>query len=234
MLNRKQHPETTMGKTLSLKASDGHDFSAYRADPNGAPKGGIVLLQEIFGVNSHIRSVADRWAEEGYVVIAPALFDRAERNFEVGYAGPDLERGKAVRGKVSNDEALRDIAASADALRKEGLKLAVVGYCWGGSLAWAAATKLTGFSAAVSYYGGEVATTADAKPNCPVMFHFGEKDGSIPLDKVEIVKAKQPDAPLFVYAGAGHGFSCDARGSYHAESAALAFQRSKDFLAKNM
>lgn len=223
-----------MGKTLMLKASDGHDLGAYRADPAGTPKGGIVLLQEIFGVNSHIRSVADKWAGEGYVVIAPALFDRVERDFEVGYAGPDMERGKAVRAKVGTEEALRDIAAAADVLRKEGLKLAVVGFCWGGSLAWAAATRLSGFAAAVSYYGGEVASTADAKPNCPVMFHFGEKDGSIPLDKVAQIKAKQPGAPLFVYENAGHGFSCDARGSYHPESAALAFQRSKDFLAQHV
>lgn len=222
-----------MGTIISLKASDGHDLSAYRADPAGKPKAGIVLLQEIFGVNDHIRSVADRYAALGYAVIAPALFDRAERGFEVGYTPPDVERGKATKAKVDNDGALRDIAAAAEVLRKEGLALGVVGFCWGGSLSWLSATRLDGFAAAVSYYGGEVANTADAKPNCPVMFHFGEKDASITMDKVEKIKAMQPGAPLFVYP-AGHGFSCDARGSYHADSAAQAFERTKAFLAQHL
>jgi carboxymethylenebutenolidase len=223
-----------MGKTLTLKASDGHEFSAYRADPTGKPKGSLIVIQEIFGVNDHIRSVADRFAREGYLAVAPALQDRAQRNFEVGYTPPDIEKGREVRGKVKNEDSVKDLKATLEYLKKEspGSKVGVVGYCWGGSLAWLAATEIDGLAVAVSYYGGDVANNADRKAKIPVMFHFGEKDASIPLDKVEIVKKKQPDHPLYVYEGAGHGFSCDARGSFHPASHELALKRTKDYLSK--
>jgi carboxymethylenebutenolidase len=222
-----------MGKNITLKASDGHELSAYRADPAGTPKGCLIVIQEIFGVNEHIRSVADRFAKDGYLCVAPALQDRAQRGFEVGYTPPDIEKGREVRGKVKNEDSLKDLKATLDYLKAQNAgKVGVVGYCWGGSLAWLSAVNLDGLSVAVSYYGGEVANSADAKAKCPVMFHFGEKDMSIPLDKVEIVKQKQPDHPLYVYKDAGHGFSCDARGSFHPASHELALGRTKEYLTK--
>ena len=224
-----------MGKNITLKASDGHEFSAYRADPTGTPKGCMIVIQEIFGVNDHIRSVADRVAANGYVAVAPCMQDRAQRGFECGYTPPDIEKGRELRGKVKNEDSIKDLRATFDYLKAQNAgKIGVVGYCWGGSLAWLAATEIDGLVAAVSYYGGEVAASADRKPKCPVMFHFGEKDMSIPMDKVEIVKQKQPNAPLFVYKEAGHGFACDARGSFHKESHELALNRTREFVGKHM
>lgn len=224
-----------MGKMLTLKASDGHEFSAYRADPAGKPKGSVIVIQEIFGVNDHIKSVADRVAANGYLAVAPALQDRGERDFSVGYTPADIERGKAVRGLVKNEDSMKDLRATLGYLQTEnaGGKVGVVGYCWGGSLAWLAATEIDGLSVAISYYGGEVANTADRKAKCPVMFHFGEKDASIPLDKVEIIKQKQPDHPLYIYP-AGHGFSCDARGSFDKASHELSLERTRAYVAKHM
>lgn len=222
-----------MGKTLTLTAKDGHTLAAYRASPTGAARGGIVVLQEIFGVNSHIRSLADAFAGDGYVALAPALFDRAKRGVEIGYTADDIAHGLELRKQISNEQALADTQAAIDALAAEGLKVAVVGYCWGGSLAWTAATRLNGVAAAVSYYGSAVADMAGEQPNCPVMLHFGESDHSIPLEKVEIVRASHPDLPLFVYP-AGHGFSCDARAAFHPESARLARERSLAFLKEHV
>ncbi len=223
-----------MGKNITLKASDGHSLSAYRADPAGTPKGCMIVIQEIFGVNDHIRSVADRVAKNGYLAIAPCLQDRAQPGFEVGYTPADVEKGKEMRMKVKNEDSLKDLRATFDYLKAQNAgKVGVVGYCWGGSLAWLAATEIDGLAVAVSYYGGEVANNTDKKAKCPVMFHFGEKDMSIPMDKVEIVKAKLPEHPLYVYA-AGHGFSCDARGSFDAAAHALALERTQAYVAKHM
>jgi carboxymethylenebutenolidase len=224
-----------MGKMITLKASDGHELSAYRADPAGTPKGCMIVLQEIFGVNHHIKAVADRVAASGYLAIAPAMQDRAERNFEVGYTPPDIERGRALRGKVKNEDSLKDLRAAFDYLKAQNAgKVGAVGYCWGGSLAWMAATEIDGLACAVSYYGGEVAANADKKAKCPVMFHFGELDQSIPLDKVEIVKQKQPEHPLFIYKGAGHGFTCDERGSFNKEAHETALGRTREFVSKHI
>jgi carboxymethylenebutenolidase len=222
-----------MGETLTLTAEDGHKFSAYKATPSGTPRGGIVVVQEIFGVNQHIRKVADSFAADGYVAIAPALFDRVERNFETGYGPQDIERGRATRGKLSTDQAMMDVKATVKEAAKSG-KVGVVGYCFGGTIAWLSATRLDGVSAAVGYYGGGVPDAAEEKPKSPVMLHFGETDASIPMDAVEKVKKAQPNVPLYVYAGAGHGFVCDERGSYHAESAKQARERTIDFLRKNV
>ncbi len=223
-----------MGSNITLTAADGHSFSAYRSDPTGNIKGGLVVIQEIFGVNGHMRDVTDRFATAGYVSVCPAILDRTQRDVELGYTPEDIDKAKALRANVSYEDALRDISACRDLLTKEGLSVGVVGYCWGGSLSWAAATQLDGFKVAVSYYGGDVPNMADAKPKCPVMFHFGSEDQGIPLDKVEIVKQKQPDSPLYIYQGAGHGFSCDARGSFHPESAQLAGERTAEFIANNI
>jgi len=214
---------------IKLEASDGHTFDAYRAQPEGDTRAGLVVIQEIFGVNGHIRNVADRFAAVGFEALAPALFDRTERGLELGYQPDDIDRGRAVRAKVSSDVALLDVAAAVKCLARTGRPVAVVGYCWGGSLAWAAATRLPGLAGAVSYYGGQVAEMADEQPDCPVMLHFGETDHSIPMEQVETVRAKHPALPLFIYP-AGHGFSCDERGSFHAPSAELAFGRTVEFL----
>lgn len=224
-----------MGKYITLKASDGHEFQAYRADPAGTPKGAMIVIQEIFGVNEHIRSVADRVASGGYLAVAPCMQDRAERGFEVGYTPPDIERGRAVRGKVKNEDSLKDLKATLDYLKAQNAgKVGAVGFCWGGSLAWLAATELDGLAVAVSYYGGEVAANADKTAKCPVMFHFGEKDASIPMDKVAVVQAKLgAKHPIFVY-DAGHGFSCDARGSFDKTAHETALKRTQEFVAQHI
>jgi carboxymethylenebutenolidase len=214
---------------VELEASDGHKFAAYRAQPDGDTRAGLVVIQEIFGVNSHIRNVADRFAALGFDALAPALFDRTERGLELGYQPDDIDRGRAVRAKVSSDEALLDLEAAIGFLAQTGRPVAVVGYCWGGSLAWAAATRLQGLAGAVCYYGGEIAKMADEQPHCPVMLHFGETDQSIPIEQAETVRAKHPELALFIYP-AGHGFSCDERGSFHAPSAELALGRTVAFL----
>ena len=217
-----------MGETLTLTAEDGHKFAAYRATPSGAPRGGIVVVQEIFGVNQHIRKVADGFAQDGYVAIAPALFDRVERGYDTGYGPQDIERGRATRGKLTTEQAMMDLKATVNELKKAGLKVGVVGYCFGGTIAWLSATRVDGVSAAVGYYGGGVADAAEEKPKCPVMLHFGETDASIPKEHYEKVMRLHPNVPTYIYP-AGHGFNCDERGSWHAESAKLARERTIDF-----
>jgi carboxymethylenebutenolidase len=222
-----------MGQMITLKAEDGHSFGAYRAAPAGKPKAGIVVIQEIFGVNSHIKNISDRFAADGYVALAPAIFDRAEPGFETGYQPADIERGRAVRGKIDIGDMVKDVRAAVGALKAEGLKVGVVGYCLGGTLAWLAAARIDGLSCAVSYYGGGVAETASEKPRCPVLFHFGETDQSIPPDHHAKIRAAHPTLPMHLYP-AGHGFSCDERGSYHEPSATLARTRTMEFLAKHL
>jgi carboxymethylenebutenolidase len=223
-----------LGQTVTLTASDGHKFSAYRAEPKGKPRGGIVVIQEIFGVNDHIRKVTDGYAAEGYLAIAPALFDRIKPNFEVGYSDADIAVGREMKGKADTDAALRDIAAARDAIKGAG-KLGAVGYCWGGFLAWVSATRLDGFAAASSYYGGGIGSVAEEKPRCPVIMHFGEKDHAIPLTEVDKVRAAQKGRPVEIYIyAAGHGFNCDQRGSFHVESAKLARDRTLDFFKKHV
>jgi carboxymethylenebutenolidase len=222
-----------MGETLTLTAEDGHKFAAYRATPSGTPRGGLVVVQEIFGVNQHIRKVADGFAADGYVAIAPALFDRVERGYETGYGPQDIERGRATRGKLTTDQAMMDVKATVKELQRQGLKVGVVGYCFGGTIAWLAATRVDGVSAAVGYYGGGVADAAEEKPKAAVMLHFGETDASIPMDQVEKVKRLQPAVPVYTYP-AGHGFVCDERGSYHAESSRIARERTIDFFRKHL
>ena len=221
-----------MGKTIQLTAGDGHGLDAYQADPDGAPKGAIVIIQEIFGVNSHIRSVCDGYAADGYVAIAPALFDRVERGIELGYVEPDMSRGRETRGKLSWDGALADVSAAADAVEAVG-KVAVVGYCYGGSVAWLAATRLD-FAAVVSYYGGNVAEFAEEQPKCPVILHIGDQDKAIDAGKIETIKNAQPDIPLYIYEGAGHGFNCEQRGSYDEEATKVARGRTLAFLAEHI
>jgi carboxymethylenebutenolidase len=221
-----------MGEFITLKASDGHEFAVYVAEPEGLPRGGIVLIQEIFGVNSHIRGVCDGFAADGYKVIAPALFDRIERGVETGYSPDEVAAARELKGRMDWDSPLLDIGAAADTL--SGLKTGVIGYCWGGSLAWLAATRLDGFAAAVCYYGGQINDFRDESAKCPVMMHFGTEDASIPMEAVEAIRAAQPDATIHIYEGAGHGFNCEQRGSYDEASAATARERTIAFLAENI
>lgn len=221
-----------MGETITLTCKDGVQISAYRARPQGRPKGGMVVLQEIFGVNHHIRAVADKYAAAGYLSIAPALFDRVEKGVELGYGMEDRPRAMDLRGRTKLAETLADVAAAIEAA-KEGGKVGVVGYCWGGTLAYAAACRLPGVAAAVGYYGGGIAGIASEKPRIPLMLHFGERDKHIPLSDVERIRAAQPEVPVFVYA-ADHGFNCDERESYDAAAAQEAELRTMEFFAAEL
>jgi carboxymethylenebutenolidase len=221
-----------MGENINLTAKDGATIGAYRSAPVDEPKGGMVVLQEIFGVNHHIRAVADRYAAAGYLAIAPALFDRVEPGVELGYGEADRPRAMDIRGKTKLEETLADIEAAV-ALAAAGGSVGVVGYCWGGTLAWAAATRLSGISAAVGYYGGGIAGMLNEQPRAPVMLHFGERDKHIPLGDVEKIKAAHPEIPVFVYP-ADHGFNCDERESYDAASAREAQARTFAFFAENL
>jgi carboxymethylenebutenolidase len=218
-------------ETVKLTADDGHSFDAYVARPSDQPRAGLVVIQEIFGVNVHIRSVADSFAAEGYLAIAPALFDRVGPGIELGYDKDDIAKGREIRGKIAWEPALADIAAALGFVAGAG-KAGVVGYCWGGSLAWLTATRLKP-AAAVCYYGGNIYEFRDEQPNCPVVFHFGEEDSGIPMDQVKAVGEAHPEEELYTYP-AGHGFNCDMRGSYHAESAALARERTLTFLKRTI
>ena len=221
-----------MGRSLNLTASDGHAFGAYLAEPRGTAHAGLVVIQEIFGVNGHIRGVADGFADEGYLAIAPALFDRIRPGIELSYDPAEIEEGRALKAKIATEAALSDCAAALSEVAPAG-KTAIIGYCWGGTLAWAAACGLRGLSAAVSYYGGGVPDMAEMEPKCPVMCHFGEQDQAIPLEGVEKLRAAHPDLPLHIYP-AGHGFNCEVRASYHPESAAIARTRSLEFLEEHL
>ncbi len=222
-----------MAEMITLTAEDGHRLSAYRAAPAGRPRAGLVVIQEIFGVNSHIRRVADGFAADGYVALAPAVFDRVERGFATGYQPADIERGREIRSKVGWDAMVMDVRAAVRALEAEGLRVGVVGYCMGGSLAWLAATRIDGVAAAVGYYGGAVAEFAGERPRCPVLLHFGETDQSIPREHWDRIRAAHPEVPLHIYP-AGHGFNCDERASYHEPSARLARERTLEFFARHL
>lgn len=221
-----------MSQTLTLTAADGHSLSAYSAGPARAAKA-LVVVQEIFGVNAHMRSVCDRLASRGYAVVCPALFDRTERGVEIGYTAEDVARGRELRARISNDGPVADIEAAADAL-PSGAKRGIIGFCWGGTIAWWGATRTTRFAASSCWYGGGIAATSEEKPHCPVQMHFGEKDASIPLTDVDTIRAAQKDVEIFVYANAQHGFGCDARASFDPGSAELAWRRTHEFLDRHL
>jgi carboxymethylenebutenolidase len=223
-----------LGKHFSLVASDSFKLGAYRADPSGAAKGGIVVIQEIFGVNQHIRAVCDRLATEGYAAIAPAVFDRQHPNFECGYSPDEIANARKFVANPDWGAMLRDVQAAIDEAKKSG-PAAIIGFCLGGSVAFLAACKLNGLSAAIGYYGGQIAKNADEKPKVPTQLHFGEKDAGIPMSDVELIKEKRGgDCEIYVYPGAEHGFHCDERGSFNDAAAKLAWQRSMAFLQKNL
>lgn len=218
---------------IELAAADGHRLSAWRTGPEQASRA-LVVVQEIFGVNPHIRRVCERFAAQGYAVIAPALFDRAQPGVELGYAPEDVQQGIALRGRIDAAATLLDVEAAAAAILPAGGKVGIIGYCWGGTVAWHGATRSQAFAAAVGYYGGGIAAARDEAPNCPVQLHFGEADHGIPLDDVAAIRAAQPGIEVFTYPGAGHGFSCDERGSFSPPDATLAEQRALGFLARHL
>ena len=220
-----------MGTTVQLTAADGHVLAAYRAGPEGAARG-LVVIQEIFGVNHHIRTVCDRFAAQGYAVIAPALFDRVAPGTELTYEPDGVAKGRELRGRIADEATMHDVAAAAAALG--GVPHGIVGYCWGGTVAWWGATRAQGFRAAVGWYGGGIAATRMETPACPVQLHFGEKDAGIPLTDVDAVREAQPGVEVFVYPGAQHGFGCDERGSFDPEAAALAQERTLAFLGRHV
>ena len=220
-----------MGNTITLTAADGVSFSAYTAGDAAATKG-LVVIQEIFGVNHHIRDMADRFAAAGYAVCAPALFDRAQRGVELGYTQDDIGRGRDLRMQLDDAKVMADVEAAAKHLA--GKKLGIVGYCFGGTVAWWGATRTHDFAAASCWYGGGIPGTKDERPHCPVQMHFGEKDASIPMTDVDAVRAAQANAEIYVYAGAGHGFGCDERGSYSQPDYELAQTRTLEFLARHV
>ncbi|WP_028671233.1 dienelactone hydrolase family protein [Saccharospirillum impatiens] len=219
-----------MASTIELTASDQHRFALYVAEPKQAPRGAIVVLQEIFGVNKHIRSVCDRLADAGFVAAAPALFDRLQPGFETGYEPEDVRRGREMKDRFSLDNAQVDIAAVVDHLKPNG-SVSIIGFCLGGSLAYQAATQRPDLACAVCYYGGSIPDLADAPPLCPTILHFGEQDSGIPMEKVDIVRSKQPKLPVYTYP-AGHGFNCDLRGSYEPDSAKQAWARTMALIAE--
>jgi carboxymethylenebutenolidase len=225
-----------LGEFTTLMARDGHEFNAWLAasaqsrDKAGA-RGAVVLLQEIFGVNRHIRRLADEFAAAGYVVIAPCLFDRIRRGIELGYSESEVQEGRGYRMQIPKEKTLLDIAASINVVRHAG-RVAAVGYCWGGTLAYLAACELP-VSCAVAYYGGQIAQHLGKSPRRPVMYHFGEQDAYIPAADIEKIRAADPDGVFHVYP-ADHGFNCEERGSYDAASAQLAGERTRSFLVEKL
>ena len=222
-----------MGKMIELTASDGHKLAAYRADPAGKPRGAVVVIPEIFGVNSHIQSVGDGFAKDGYAVIAPALFDRYERGVDIGYTPEDIAKGRELKGRTQIDATLLDVAAARNALSAAG-KVGIVGYCWGGTVSWRAAASTSGLACSAPYYGGGMPSFMDEKPKVPTMCNFGELDQSPTPAQAKELLAKHPEVQGHFYAGAGHGFNCDHRGSYNAEAAKLARERTLAFFRKHI
>lgn len=223
-----------------LRAADGYAFGVHEALPDGEAKGGVVVIQEIFGVNAHIREVADSFRADGYAALAPALFDRVERDVELGYDGEGMRRGRALAfDGLRQEDALQDLQATVEEAGKYG-RVGVVGYCYGGLMTYLAACRLEGIACASAYYGGGIAgvvgdgpVPAESVPKCPTIMHFGALDAHIPMTDVARIRRLLPDVPVHVY-DADHGFNCDHRGSYHADSAVLARQRTNALLAAHV
>lgn len=217
---------------IELTATDGHRFAAWVAEPPGKARGAIVVAQEIFGVNGHIRAVTEGFAADGYLAIAPALFDRAERGFETGYTPDDIATARKVMQGLTIDDALKDVAATVAWAARAG-RVGLTGFCWGGTVAWVAAARLDGLACAVPYYGGGMPGYIGEAPRCPVMMHFGEHDTMPSAEQARAIAAAHPSATAHFY-DAGHGFNCDQRGSYDAAAAKLARERTLAFFAQHV
>jgi carboxymethylenebutenolidase len=223
-----------MSETIKLNSADGHELDAYVALPAGQPIAGLVIIQEIFGVNRHIRSIADGYAKDGFLAVAPALFDRVERGVELPYDGPEAQKGMAILQKLDNAEALEDVDAALQYVcQQTGKKSGVIGYCLGGLLAWLSATRLHP-DAAVGYYAGRIGNFASETPTAPVQLHFGKLDTHIPAEQVDKVHEAHPEVEIYWYENAGHGFNCDMRASYNREASALARTRALGFLKHHL
>ncbi len=223
-----------MGEHIQITSGDGIEIGAYVARPSGPTKGGILVIQEIFGVNGHIREVTDGYAQSGYLAIAPKIFDRIDKDIELGYEEADMGQGiELAFQKLNMEQTLSDLQAAIDELRREQDRIGLVGYCFGGLLTWLSACDLQGVDAAVSYYGGGVVNHAEKQANCPVMMHFGELDAHIPMTDVEKIRSAQPNVQLFSY-DADHGFNCDHRASFNQVAANQALERSLEFYAEHV
>jgi carboxymethylenebutenolidase len=220
-----------MSEFTTIMARDGHEFRAWLAAPPGKARGAIVVVQEIFGVNSHIRAVTDGYAAEGYVAIAPSMFDRVRRGIELGYSAAEMQEGQGYVKQLSREQILADLSAAIAVVKHAG-RVGVVGYCWGGTMAYVAACELP-IACAVAYYGGSITKELEKKPKCPVMYHFGELDKHIPASDIAKIKAAHPQGEFYLYP-AEHGFNCEQRVSYDPASAKLARQRSLAFFAKRV
>jgi carboxymethylenebutenolidase len=220
-----------MSEFTTIMARDGHEFQAWLAAPPGKPRAAIVVVQEIFGVNSHIRKVTDGYAADGFVAIAPALFDRVRRSIQLGYSDGEMQEGRGYVKQLKRAEVIADLAAAIAVVRHAG-RVGVVGYCWGGTIAYVAACELP-IACAVSYYGGSTTQELAKHPKCPVMYHFGELDKNIPASDIAKIRAADPKGEFFMYP-AEHGFNCEQRGSYDAASAKLARERSRAFFVKHL
>jgi carboxymethylenebutenolidase len=225
--------ENPMGTTLQLTAADGFQCDAYLAEPTTEAIGNVVVIQEIFGVNAHIREVCDGYAAEGYRALAPALFDRAERNIELGYDADGMTQGvDFARNKLEMPQTLLDVQAAISYLAEKG-PVAMVGYCFGGMVCWISAANLTGLDCVSGYYGGGIASMVNLVPKVPTILHFGDQDAHIPLTDVDAIKEAHPDVSIHVYE-ADHGFNCDHRGSFNEAAAALAKSRTLEFFKANL
>lgn len=222
-----------MGKMIELTASDGHRLAAYRADPQGTPRGAIVVIQEIFGVNDHIRSVADGFAADGYVALAPAMYDRVQRGYETGYAQDDIQAGLRIMQGLDWKNTMNDVAAAVAHAGTCG-KVGIVGYCWGGTVTWVAAARTPGLACAVPYYGGGMANFIGEKPRVPVLCHFGELDKNPSPEQAKQLLSAHPEVQAHFYNGAGHGFNCNPRPSYHADASAMARERTLAFFRQHV
>ena len=222
-----------MGSTIELQAADGHKLAAYRAEPAGKPRGAVVVIQEIFGVNSHIKSVADGYAGDGWRVVAPAMFDRAQRGYDTGYSQPEIQAGIALMQKLDWKQTLLDVDAAIAEAKKAG-KVGIVGYCWGGTVSWVAAARTQGLACSAPYYGGGMPGFIGDKPKIPTLCHFGELDQSPTLEQSRAIAKAHPEVTAHFYAGAGHGFNCDQRGSYNVDASKLARQRTVEFFRKHL
>jgi carboxymethylenebutenolidase len=222
-----------MGTFIELKASDGHALAAYVAQPAGKPRGGVVVIPEIFGVNSHIQQTTDGYAADGYLAVSPAMFDRVQRKYDTGYSQPEIQAGVAIMQKLDWKQVILDVEAAIGEAKKGG-KVGIVGYCFGGTVSWVAAAQARGLACAVPYYGGGMPGFINEKPNVPTLCHFGELDQSPTLAQAKEIAAKHPGITAHFYAGAGHGFNCDQRGSWNPEAARLARSRTVEFFRKTL
>ena len=220
-----------MNEIIEITAKDNHQFSAYISQPTGKPRAGIVIIQEIFGVNSHIREITDLYASKGYLCIAPSLFDRIEKNVTLNYDEKGVSKGRNLK-ELCDKDALKDIEASISVVSSAG-KVGVIGYCWGGSLSWRIGCEASNVSAAVCYYGGDIPKLRDLKPKCNVLTHFGELDKGIPINEVKIFEEIRAEVLTYIYP-ADHGFNCDHRSQFNKRCSEIALDRTLKFLEKNI